>query len=231
MSDELERRLRDSAPAVRCEAYTTTLGPLLDEVTSGGRRPRRWTRQGVGVALAALVFVPSGAVAAGVHFAAETGEYGQRETTETDTSQYIDLCAPDIREYLLARTPELPLPAGVSWRVLADEALAGLQVSCPPRDYGLTTQERGIANLLLRPAACEWAAAFVRADRAGSEVGRSEAARGLHRVEEAILASGKDSSARQRRDEAAREDAAAISRQHDLCTGSPVADAPADQPA
>ena len=217
MSEELDRRLRRSAPTVQCEAYTTTLSAMLDDVTARRRRPA-WTRPGLGAALAALVFVPSGAVAAGLHFAAETGEYGPSETTETDTSQYIDLCAPDIRDYLLATAPvDLPLPADASWATLADRVLETFQQDCPPSGPGSTTQESGIAGLLLHPASCTWAAAFVEADRARSGDGRAEAAAGLTRIHDALVATGKDSAAQANRDRAAAADASWIAQLHEQC--------------
>ena len=233
MSEELDRRLRGSAPVVRCEAYTATLDGLLNQVTAGGRPRSRWTRPSLGVALAALVFVPSAAVAAGVHFAAATGEYGPEELTESNTSEYIDLCAPDIREYLLSKTPTgLPLPAGVSWSALADRTVTNVQGDdCAPAGLGTMTQERGIALFLLSPAACAWATAFVEADSTGSAERSAEAAAGLVRIEDALLATGHDPAARDRRDRAAREDAAAIRQQHALCQPAGTVHDAEDEPA
>jgi hypothetical protein len=173
MSENLDVRLRDSAPAVQCAEYNGTVGAMLDDVMARGglrRLPLRWP--GLAAALAAAVFIPSAAVAAVVHFAAETGEYGPAELTESDTSQYIDLCAADVREYMAASTPTgVPLPAGTSWAAIADRFLASVQQDCGPGGVGITTQETAVAGFFLSGASCAWAGEFVEADRMGSADG------------------------------------------------------------
>lgn len=232
MSEELDVRLRESAPAVHCAEYAATVSAMLDDVTSGGglrRLPLRWP--GLAAALAAAVFVPSAAVAAVAHFKAETGEYGTAELTESDTSQYIDLCAADIREYMASNTPTgVPLPAGASWAAIADRFLASVQQDCGPGRLGITTQERGFAGFFLSGARCAWAAEFVEADRQGSADGMKEAAAALARVLDASAATGKDSAAAANRDRAARGDAASIRLWHEQCQPAPVSGAADGQP-
>jgi hypothetical protein len=232
MSEELDVRLRESAPAVHCVEYTATVSAMLDDVTSGGRLrrlPLSWP--GLAAAVAAAVLVPSAAVAAVARFTAETGEYGPAVTTETDTSQYIDLCAPDIREYLAANTPTgVALPAGASWAAIADRFLASVQQDCRPGGLGVTTQETGIAGFLLSGASCLWAAEFVEADRQGSADGMKDAADALARVLDASAATRKDSAAAANRDRATRGDAAWITQRHEQCQPAPVSGAADSQP-
>ena len=219
MSEPIEDRLRRSAPTVQCDHCEPVVHAMLDEVTATGGRPSWLSRHKLAAAAAvAAVFLPGAAFAAAVQFAAQTGEYGAPGMTETDTSQFIDMCAADIDSYMASVAPmDLPLPAGTSWDEFAAIALRSTQQDCTPAGFGISWQETTMAVEYISRAECAWAAAFVDAAAAGSTEDMRRAAKGLTRVEEALVKLGVDSSAEQKRDLAASADAAWIAERHARC--------------
>ena len=114
--DDLKEMLRASAPPIRVEDAGAAAREVASAVTKHYRpRPRRLTRRGVAIAAIGAVLIPAAAAAAVLHFTAETGQYGKPGFTENDTSQYINMCASDIGQYVATLEPRnQPLPPGAS---------------------------------------------------------------------------------------------------------------------
>jgi hypothetical protein len=47
-----------------------------------------------------VLLIPAAAAASVLTYSAETGQYGKPGFTENDTSQYINMCASDIGQYV-----------------------------------------------------------------------------------------------------------------------------------
>ena len=166
---DVEQRLTAAAPAVRAERFGGLSVAVADEVLRTGHRPRRrWSRGWIAAAVAAAIVVPGTAVATGVHFAAETGRFGRPGMTENDTSQYIDMCAPDITEYVTTLVPGgVALPPGVTWAEVVDHLVTSGTQDCPPHGPGDTQDVTGIRSRLLIALQCPWEADMIHAAATG----------------------------------------------------------------
>jgi hypothetical protein len=140
----------------------------LDELVAGipaaARRERLARRRHRNRRAAAVVgaVVALGTAAAGWGHFAHTGWFGVPGMTEHDTSEWIDLSAPDLREAvdgIVAR--DLPLPAGVT---RADG------VAYVSRPYDAQVTATGLRSQYEGWARCAWLTAWERAD------GRDDAA-------------------------------------------------------
>jgi hypothetical protein len=156
--DDLEEMVRAAAPPVIVEGAGVAAREVASAVAKQYRpRPRRLTRRGIAIAAVGAVLIPATAAAAVLHFTAETGQYGKPGFTENDTSQYINMCAPDIAQYIATLEPKTrPLPPGVTWNELAARYIASFRSGCPPRGPGETTQVTGIKTSLLTFSTCPW---------------------------------------------------------------------------
>ena len=152
---DLDELLRASAPPVHVPDSAAAARDVAAEVARRHRpRPLR-KRAALVAAVAGVVLVP--ATAAAAIYGARTGHYGLPGMTENDTSQYINVSAPDIRSYVA--TLELrtqPLPPGTTWDGIATNFISSFSAECPPRGPGAETQVTGIRNDLLEASACPW---------------------------------------------------------------------------
>lgn len=152
---DLDELLRASAPPVH---VGDSADAARDVATAVARRYRpRWLRKrrALVAAVAGVVLIPAAAAAA-IH-GAQTGRFGLPGMTENDTSQYIDMCAPDIRSYVGTLEPRTqPLPPGTTWDRLAAQFISSFSSECPPKGPGSETQVTGIRNGLLEFSTCPW---------------------------------------------------------------------------
>jgi hypothetical protein len=126
--------------------------------------------------VAAAVVIPTAAAAAAVvHFRAETGQYGKPGYTENDTSEYIDMCASDIRRYVATLEPTgRPLPPGVTWDQVAARYVDD-EDQCPPFGPGVEEQVTGIRTGLIYSSTCYWQRWALSAPRASAAADLEEA--------------------------------------------------------
>jgi hypothetical protein len=123
-------------------------------------RVRRRRRTRVVLTGAALVLAGSvGASAAAGVWTTRTGEFGPGDTTETDTSEYLDAAAPDFPDLLRSKYPDLPLPAGVRMEQLVQQQVTALR-----SNGGTYVQETGLASTAILFAMCHWQDVWLRAD-------------------------------------------------------------------
>jgi hypothetical protein len=157
--DDLEERLRGSAPRVGIEGCDAAAREVAAEVAAR-YRPRRKLRKRrtLVAAVAGIVLIPTAAAAAVVvHFTAETGRFGLPGFTENDTSQYINMCAPDINRYVASLEPTARLlPPGSTWSGIGARYVASFHSGCPPHGPGEITQVTGIETSLLAFSSCPW---------------------------------------------------------------------------
>ncbi|MGD0198229.1 MAG: hypothetical protein ABSC56_10045 [Solirubrobacteraceae bacterium] len=153
--DDLEELLRASAPIVDVEACGPQARQVAIAVAGRRRFSPRWLRRRVLATAAGLVLVPAVAAAAVLHFSAETGRYGLPGFTENDTSQYINMCAGDISQYVATLYPtDQALPPGTSWSQIASHYISTF--GCTPAGPGEQTQVTGIKSSLLEESTCPW---------------------------------------------------------------------------
>ncbi len=154
---DIENILRASAPSVEVEGCGAVARDLASEVTkSYRRRPRRFSRRAVVVTVGVLL-IPAAAAASVLTYSAETGQYGKPGFTENDTSQYINMCASDIGQYVATLEPtSAPLPPGVIWGQLGDQFVSNSTAECPPKGPGQIDQVTGIKTDLLAMSSCSW---------------------------------------------------------------------------
>jgi len=154
---ELENILRASAPQVDVEACGGAARDLASEVAENCRRgPRRISRRALVVTVGVLL-IPATAAAGVLTYTAETGQYGKPGFTENDTSQYINMCASDIAQYVATLEPtSSPLPPGVTWNEIGDQFVTSSGSDCPPQGPGQIDQVTGIKTDLLAMSSCPW---------------------------------------------------------------------------
>ena len=154
---DLENVLRASAPSVDVEACGAAARDVASEVAKNHpRRPRRLSRRAVIVTVGVLL-IPATAAAGVLTFNAETGQYGKPGFTENDTSQYINMCASDISQYVTTLEPtSSPLPPGVTWNELGAQFVSNSNSECPPQGPGQIDQVTGIKTTLLAMSGCSW---------------------------------------------------------------------------
>lgn len=154
---DLENILRASAPPVDVEACGVAARDVASEVAKNcRRRPRRFSRRAVVVTVGVLL-IPATAAAGVLTFTAETGQYGKPGFTENDTSQYINMCASDIGQYVATLEPtSSPLPPGVTWNEIGGQYVSNFSSSCPPQGPGEEAQVTGIKIDLLAMSNCPW---------------------------------------------------------------------------
>jgi hypothetical protein len=156
--DDLEDLLRASAPLVRVEGCDAAAREVATEVAARYRPRRKLRKRRTLVAAAAGIgLIPTAAAAAVVHFTAETGRFGLPGFTENDTSQYINMCAPDIGRYVATLEPSTrPLPPGSTWSGIGDNYVDSFAALCPPHGPGQLAQVTGIKTSLLAFSSCPW---------------------------------------------------------------------------
>ena len=156
--DDFEEMLRASAPPVSVEGAGTAARQVAAAVAKRYRpRPRRLARRTVVFVAVGAVLIPVAAAAAVLGFTAETGHYGKPGFTENDTSQYINMCASDIGQYVATLEPTTsPLPPGITWDALAAKFIAIFRPDCPPQGPGSLTQVSTIKVDLLASSTCPW---------------------------------------------------------------------------
>jgi hypothetical protein len=132
------------------------LGSALAGRAAAGRKKRRRSVL-VGGASAVLLAVGGTAVAAG---GAHTGLFGQPGFTENDTSEYLDVLAPDFREVALSYAKGVDFAPGYSAETylgLFDPAHQQAQVLPELRGRGIRMQASGVKGTIEQWAFCSWA--------------------------------------------------------------------------
>ena len=220
LADPLAGLLRPARRDVDAAALVDASVALARDVT---RRPRRRTpRRAVAIGLAALVVaVPTSAAA--YQWTTHTGLFGNPAYTEdVDSSEVLDLCAPDFPATARTLAPErLPLPAGATTEETARTVVHSLTRDCR-HGRGVLTQATGVSHTFEAYAWCSWVNTWL-ADPAQ----RAEAADALHYYANSDLArltAGDDNVLRwnNRIADAARDgDAATVRREQQVnCAGS-----------
>ena len=150
LHDLLTAASRDVDPVAVREASTQLARDLA-------RRPRRRTRRrAVAVGLAALVVAVPGTAAA-YQWTTHTGMFGNPAYTEdVDSSEILDLCAPDFPATAARLMPErLPLPAGAT-RAEATGVVVSTWTKDCRQGNGALMQATGVSHAFEDYAWCSW---------------------------------------------------------------------------
>ncbi|HEX3900389.1 MAG TPA: hypothetical protein VHW74_14575 [Mycobacteriales bacterium] len=187
-----EERLQAAGRKVDASGFAERSTELAGQIANTQRRSFLGSRKRmIAVGAAGMILVPGVAVAATLHFTAETGHYGPPGLTESDTSEFINMCAPDIRAFVATLAPtSRPLPAGTTWPELIDQVATPAPGDCPPSGPGEIQQVTGLRVRLLMATTCPWDATFLHADDTGDAAGRTYAGKQLASTYDAINAIG-----------------------------------------
>lgn len=155
--NDVENILRASTPLIDVDGCGEPARDLASEVVKNYRRhPRRFSRRAMLVTVGVLL-IPAAAAASVLTYSAETGQYGKPGFTENDTSQYINMCASDIGQYVATlESTTSPLPPGVTWAQLGTQFVSNSSSECPPHGPGQIDQVTGIKTTLLAMSGCSW---------------------------------------------------------------------------
>jgi hypothetical protein len=133
---------------------------LREALPLAARRRRRPRRRTVVVSgLVALLGLGAGGVAVATG-GAHTGLFGLPGFTENDTSEYLDMRAPDFREVVLGYAQGVDFAPGYSAEMylgLLDPAYREAQMPPELRGRGETMQVTGVRGYLESWAFCSWA--------------------------------------------------------------------------
>jgi len=182
--DALHKRMSLADPAVYLHVDDDTLTRLLDE----SKRPHVSVRRRLFIGVSIVGVFAIGAVAAPAAadvlraFFAQTGTFGNAEMSEEDSSEWIDLLAPDAREYIASVYPDyLPVPSGIDAQqfrlTVADSIIATARTTSEQEGGGGVLQQRtGLVRSFEQTAYGEWIRTWLVADKAGDLVARDAAA-------------------------------------------------------
>lgn len=181
--DPVLKRMRDADPAATLQANDTTLTRLLSDTKRlRPSRQRRYFIIGAGVAGVLAIAVTAPAAANAVHaFFARTGMFGNASNTEEDATEWIDLLAPDSRDYIASIYPEyLPIPPGsnaLEFQVqVADQIIAAAHAtSVLEGGAGIQQQRTGLVRSFEQTVYGEWIRTWLTADAAGDTETRETA--------------------------------------------------------
>lgn len=186
MPDDQDRalqRLLNADPAARLHVDDGTLTRLLHASKQPRGRARRSWAIGVGIAGILAIGAATPAAADIVRaFLAQTGTIGDSATTEEDSTEWIDLLAPDAREYIASVYPDyLPPPPGIDAAefrlVVADHIIAAAHATSEQEGGVAIQQQRtGLVRSFEQAAYQEWIRTWLVADDAGDIAIRSIAA-------------------------------------------------------
>ena len=159
-----------------------------DTATQARRHRQRWrrraTRTGVGLVVTALAGT---GIAWGGGWLTETGVYGAPGQTENDTSQWLNVLAPDFVDYAVTLWPDgVPLPAGYDQAALAQAiaaheqqvsaaSAAELGPSGQPAATAVWQQVTGVQVRFAAIAQCAWMAQWTSAVANGDDAVRDRA--------------------------------------------------------
>jgi len=174
--DDLLVRLKAADPAARLDVHEAHLTRLM------ARRPRRrlWIIGGIIGALAVGAAAP--ATAGAVHdFLAQTGQYGSGSGEVADTTEWIDVTAPDAAEYMTTLYPDyLPIPSSVDEQRFRERVVDVLitTAKASSADEGgaaVMQQSTGLVRTFEAATYAEWIRTWLEADAAGDSAARAEA--------------------------------------------------------
>lgn len=175
--DDLLARLKAADPAARLQVDGAHLERLMQ------RRPRRraWVIGGI---IGALVIGAAAPATAGAvrDFLAQTGQYGAGTGEDPDTTEWIDLTAPDAGEYMITLYPDyLPVPSGVDERQFRQEVVdqviaSARQSSANEGGVAVMQQSTGLVRTFESATYATWIGVWLAAD---DDAGRAEATRVL----------------------------------------------------
>lgn len=192
IDDPLDARLRSADPARRLTVDDTGFDDLLRQTTAR-RRPRRRSVV-IGAAVIAVVAMGAGATPAAADvvktFLAQTGWFGDSpnpggQATGAWGEEYIDLLAPDTRDYIVSRSPAyIPLPTGTSRakfdQDVADQIIAAARRTSKQNDgVGVTEHAILVQRSFEQYAYNQWIRLWLEADDRGDEAARTRAAHAL----------------------------------------------------
>jgi hypothetical protein len=173
--------LRDADPATSLTTDAATLESLIGAARRNRPNRRRFFI-GAGIAGVLAIGIAAPAAADVVRaFLAQTGEFGLPGFTENDESEYIDLLAPDAREYIMTVYPDyLPTPVAVDEHefqlAVADKIVAAaVATSQQEGGVGVEQQRTGLVRTFEQFSYNEWIRAWLVADAAGDSAARDEA--------------------------------------------------------
>lgn len=166
----------------RTEVDTDRLRAETNALASAVRRsaPRRRPRRRIAIGLAA-VLVAAPTTAAAYEYGARTGLFGDPAyTEEPDSSEWLDMCAPDYARIVADHRPApgMRLPAGLDWSMAVEHA-QGMTATACSNGSGGRRQEIGIDRELNYWAQCAWLREGVAAIDAGDDSRRAAAALAL----------------------------------------------------
>lgn len=167
MPEEYDDRPEDLVHSLlvagRPEVDTTALAQpsarLARQISATPPARGRRRRRGVAISVAALVaMVPTSAAA--YVWSTHTGVFGQpdRYTEDVDTSEVLDLCAPDFPSTAWSLMPkDLRLPHGATLRQAFDAVERSMTRDCRDGDgIGAVTQATGVPAQAEGYAWCSW---------------------------------------------------------------------------
>jgi hypothetical protein len=141
------------------EAYAATVAALARTIATGEparpRSRRRFALRVAAIAVAAIAIPVASAVGYGI--SAHTGLFGSPGMTENDTTEWLRTDAPDFGRVAARLVPNLPLPAGASWR---DEVRNEVRIG---RSAPGLVQVTGVRSDFEAYARCSWVQAWVNA--------------------------------------------------------------------
>jgi hypothetical protein len=175
----IERRLAASDPlrpeVMRDPQVLAALDRLDDAIASTPRPVRRasWSRRRRLALLATgLMLAVGGSAGAAGWLPAHTGIFGDPGLTESDTSEFLRLGSPELRDIALREARAFPLPSGGSYEPAIAQLTSG---------SGLM-QATGVRRLMATASACQWEAEWLAATRAHDSARATRAVRVLARV-------------------------------------------------
>ncbi|MEW1954505.1 hypothetical protein [Terrabacter sp. NPDC080008] len=232
-TDEIDTLLRATAAPVtvadaaeqsaRIAAQVVSVSLLAKVAQRQNRRRRRV------VGLAAVSILVPGIAVAGQQFVARSGVFGQPGLTESDTSEWINVCARDFPRYM--RTVPLPsdaLPAGSSWSSVVAEVTAmnvdGVGQGCTAGPSFV--QASGLRSGLLLAAQRRWTCTALREHTNGNAPLARAAAEQVATLYDRLASTGRlgdrnwtaQQAAAARGDFAALKDAAAVNFPTGYCS-------------
>lgn len=175
----IDRRVAASDPVwpefARDPAVLVALDRLGDAIASAPRSARRvsWSRRRrLAVLVTALMLAIGGSAGAAGWLGAHTGIFGDPGLTESDTSEFLRLGSPELRDIALRHGRVFPLPPGGSYEPAISQLTSG---------SGLM-QATGVRRLIATASACQWEVEWLTATRAADSARAARAVRVLARV-------------------------------------------------
>jgi hypothetical protein len=181
------------------EGFDGVLAQILGSDVQGAIRPwrrRRLSRRAGTLAIAAVVVASAGAAAAAVKGGALTGLFGAPGSTENDTSEYVNIAAPNfpalahqlgsqLHSEGLRFAPNISPNQMVDTLVQETQRMVSRQergnsaAANATREHGSFMDVTGVKGRIAGLAQCTWQQSWIRAYQADDAAGKNAAINGL----------------------------------------------------